>query len=266
MGPVSPRPVPTVRRRPHRRRWVLLAGVAVVAACSVADDPPPEETAPAEQAPIASSTPDPARDALDAEVERLGATVATAREALAETLDASTPARARQAATDALALLVAGADDGDDPRPLFPAESLGRDEVSDAPDQLTNTLTAARDVGGAHGNAVVDLLRDPVAGDLGAWQRDAAGVLLSIEATTQEAADLDGLEMAIAELPGLGTQAVAWVQLAAAATSLDQARAFAERGLAGLDTIVVGVDLLTRDAEGDAGDDDAAAGVPGAFA
>jgi hypothetical protein len=243
--PVRPLPSPL-----RVRRWSVVVGVAVVlgTGCSVADDAPAGPATDPSEAPIASATPDPARDALLDEVRRLTATVGAAREELAVALDAEGPTAARQAGRDTLAVLVAesGPDDttADEVRPLFPAESLGRDGTLDAPDQLTNTLTAARDVGGPLGRAVVELLRDPVAGDLGSWERDAAGVLVGVEATTRDADDLEGLEQAITGLGGLGTQAIAWVQLTAEASSTEDARAYAERGLASLDTIVVGIDLL----------------------
>jgi hypothetical protein len=241
------RPLPP---SPRARRWPAAVGVVALlaAGCTVADEAPAGPAADPSEAPIASATPDPARDALLVEVRRLTATVGAARDELAGALDAEGPTAARQAGRDTLALLVAesGPDDttGDEVRPLFPAESLGRDGLLDTPDQLSNTLTAARDVGGALGRAVVDLLRDPVAGDLGSWERDAAGVLVGVEATTREADDLEGLEQAITGLGGLGTQAIAWTQLTAEAASTDDARAYAERGLASLDTILVGIDLL----------------------
>jgi hypothetical protein len=249
--PVHPLPPPL-----RSRRWSALVGVLVVlaTACSVADEGLSEPTADPSEAPIASATPDPARDALLVEVRRLGATVDGARDALAGALESDATSGARRSGQEALELLVA--DDGpgdvteDELRPLFPSASLERDDVLDAPDQLTNTLTAARDVGGTLGRAVVDLLRDPVAGDLGSWERDPAGVLVGIEATAQEAEDLEGLELAITELGGLGTQAIAWAQLTSDATSTEAARAFAERGLASLDTITVGIDLLEIDDEG----------------
>jgi hypothetical protein len=262
IGRVHPSPPP-----PRVRRWSAVVGVVALlaAGCSVADEAPAGPATDPSEAPIASSTPDPARDALLVEVRRLTATVAAAREELATALDAEGPTSARQAGRDTLTLLVAesGPDDttADEVRPLFPAESLGRDDLLDAPDQLTNTLTAARDVGGALGRAVVDLLRDPVAGDLGSWERDAAGVLVGVEATTREASDLEGLEQAITGLGGLGTQAIAWAQLTAEASSTEDARAFAERGLASLDTIVVGIDLIDLGEDEPSAEDEAEADV-----
>jgi hypothetical protein len=253
---MSPRPrsrPPTAPRRGARLRGLLT--VAVVAATSLSGCSLPSVEAPAPatdpaEAPLGSSTPDPARDALVGEVRRLQRTIAAAREGFAAALEGDGLGPARAAADDALELLVAapgatGSQQGDDdPRPLFPADTLERDDDGDAADQLTVTLTRARDVGGSLGNAVIDLLRDPVAGDLGAWQRDAAGVLASVDRTTDGATTLEEHEVAIAELPGLGTQAVAWAQLTADASSGDAARAFAERGVASLDVIRVTLDRL----------------------
>jgi hypothetical protein len=242
---------PRVPRPPSR--WsillVLVAGLATACgADDVADDEPAVEAA---ESPLGADTPDPARDHLVREVDQLRATVAGARERLAPALEADDAASARRAGREALELLVAppGPDTGeaDEVRPLFPAESLGRDEITDAPDQLTRTHTAARDVGGPLGRAVVELLRDPVAGDLGAWERDAAGVLVGVEAVTEGAGNLEELEFAVTELEGLGTQAIAWAQLTAEAGDTEAARAYAERGLASLDTITVGIEMLEED-------------------
>lgn len=242
---------PPLHRGAHRR--VLVAGVLLsassLAGCSLpSTDGPPTESDPTE-APIASSTPDPGRAALITEVERLQVTVGTARDALARAVDAEGRAAADDAAEAALDVLVAavdarGSEHGDGPRPLFPAETLDRDESEDAADQLTATLTRARDVGGTVGNTVIDLLRDPIAGDLGAWQRDAAGVLASIDATLSDASTLEELVVAVGELPGLGTRAVAWARLTADASSVDDARAYAEQGVANLEVIQITLDRL----------------------
>jgi hypothetical protein len=210
-------------------------------------DQPPPATDPSE-APIGSATPDPAQAALAAEIRDLQATIAAAREAFAGAIDAS-PGAAAGAAEAALELLIAevGATDvdvADGPRPLFPAETVDRGEVGDTGDQLTATLTVARDVGGTVGNTVVDLLRDPIAGDLGAWQRDAAGVLAAIDETISVAASLEERELAIGELPGLGTRAIAWARLTTEASSTEDATAYAERGVANLEVIEVTIDRL----------------------
>jgi hypothetical protein len=248
------RPRASLRRGASPRAGLLLAAlVAALAGCSLpSTEAPAPENDPSE-APVASSTPDPSRQALVAEVERLRTTVAAARDELAGALDPPRPGAARAAAEAALELLVAdetgaggaGTDGADDePRPLFPSEPSDRGQPEDAADQLTLTLTRARDVGGSLGSTVVDLLRDPIAGDLGAWQRDAAGVLDSIDLTLRDATTLEEREAAVAELPGLGTRAIAWARLTAAASSAEDAERYAERGVANLDVITVTLDRL----------------------
>lgn len=241
---------PDHARSATRRIVGSCLALAFLAGCSLPAAGPEEPAGDPSRAPLGSSVPNPTRDVLLDEVQRLRSTVVSARGALGAALASDDPRAARDAGDDALALLVADAAPGTDPRPLFPVDTLDRDGDTDAPDQLTHTLSAARELGGGLGNAVVDLLRDPVAGDLGAWQRDAAGVLASVTATTREADDLVGLETAIGELPGLGTQAIAWAQLTAAAGSIEDARAYAERGVASLDVLAVSLDLLGLDDEG----------------
>jgi hypothetical protein len=52
----------------------------------------------------------------------------------------------------------------------------------------------------------------------------------------------------VLELPGEGTRALAWALLAADARDLDDAQAYAERGVAHLDLIVQALDdLLAED-------------------
>lgn len=221
---------------------------ASLAGCSLPTTATPAPATDPSEAPIGSSTPDPARASLAAEVADLRATITAARESFADALDA-TPAAAADAAEATLEMLVAevgatDADLGDGPRPLFPAETLDRGEDGDAADQLTATLTVARDVGGTVGNTVVDLLRDPIAGDLGAWQRDAAGVLAAIDTTIASATSLEELELAIGELPGLGARAIAWARLTAEASSTDEATAYAERGVANLEVMEMTLDRL----------------------
>lgn len=239
---------------PGRRRstaWAGLAAAVALGGCSLpTTEPPPSGIEPAE-APVASSTPDPARDQLVAEIDRLRATVAAARDAFAGALDATGSNAARADAAAALELLVAppssDATDGtdDDLRPLFPSEPAERDLPDGTADQLTVTLNQAREAGGSLGDTVVDLLRDPIAGDLGAWQRDATGVLASIDATIAEAPSLEQQEAAVGELPGLGTRAIAWARLTENAASTDDATRYAERGVANLDVIIVTLDRLS---------------------
>ncbi len=229
---------------------IVAAGLLALAAagCSLPTTAEPTPDTDPSEAPIGSATPDPSRDALLTEVGRLGATITAAREELSAAAEADGPQAAGRAAEAALTLLIAppGATDdgGDEPRPLFPGETLDRDDTEEAADQLTVTLTRARDVGGTLGSTVVDLLRDPIAGDLGAWQRDAGGVLASVDETIAGAGSLEEHEVAVQQLPGLGTRAVAWARLTTTAASTDDARAYAERGAANLEVIAATLERL----------------------
>jgi hypothetical protein len=216
----------------------LLAGCSTPVAEEAGSEGDPSES------PIAASVPDPAQVALADSVDDLIASVTAARDGLDAAVDAGSADAARGAAADALTALVHDPDRSqDDPRPLFPSQTLERDDELEAEDQLTRTLTAARDAG-TEGGRVLDLLRDPIAGDLGAWQRDPAGMLDAIDAATAAASELEALELAVGELAGLGTRAIAWTRLAAEAGSVDDAAAYAERGVANLDVIVATLDRV----------------------
>jgi hypothetical protein len=248
MGPVPTVPAPTTGRpRPRvaRVRVALAALVALGAACAEPALPDNAELEGAEE-PLGVATPDPARDALVDELEALRGHLAETRDRLAAAVDADDAATARRHADAALELFVGQGDGGD---PLFPTVTLERgSELAD--DRLTRTLTAARDAGGTLGRATLELLRDPLAGDLGTWQRDPGGVVALVEATATPATDLAALEAAVLELPGEGTRALAWTLLTAEARDLDAARASAERGVAHLDIVVAAVDDLLADGDG----------------
>jgi hypothetical protein len=240
--------------RPARvRGWLraLALGLAVVALAGCREPvagPDGDGTVAAEE-PLASVTPDPRRDALIASFGDLTASVTTARDALAEAAEATTTTAATAAANDALAALVVDAT-GTAPqtRPLFPAETVDRSTATAVEDQLTLTASIARDAGTA-GRELLHVLRDPIAGDLGAWQRDAAGVLASISEATTGATSLDDLDAAIAELPGLGTRAIAYAQLVTRASSTEAAVAFAERGAAHLEVILATLERVELEPE-----------------
>lgn len=241
MTPATALPIHRRRRtaRGGRRLGALAAACAVLAGCSVPEVGDTAGEPSAEEAPLASEPPDPGESIVRAATEDLTATIEVARERLAEAATASSPAQARDAAAQALAALVRDTGSGDAPPtgPLFPDQTEERGSADDVDDQLSRTLTAARDAGPA-GSALLDLLRDPIAGDVGAWQRDAAGVLLSVDASIAGGQGLEQLEVEVGELPGLGTRAVAWARLAAGDGDAQLATAFAERGAANLEVIL----------------------------
>jgi hypothetical protein len=201
-----------------RIRHPVLAVVALFLVACTTPELLPDEPEPGE-APIARTVPDPTVVAMGEAFEDLVATVTEAHDRLARAVEATAVGPARAAAQDALAQLVVDppVSGGAAPvgHPLFPSVTLERGELEDAEDQLTITATAARDAG-TQGGQVLAVLRDPVAGDLGSWQRDPEGVLLAV-AEAIRARNLDQLDHDVMELPGIGTRAIAWAQLAAGA-------------------------------------------------
>lgn len=231
----------------------LLAAATIVAAltgCTL------EESLPGEPATVEPPTtvrgaeaPDPRVQALAGEIEDLRAAVSAAREALAQVQAA--PQEAGAAAARAVALLTADQRLADTPpdelphAPLFPGRSGERNDATDHGDTFTEALTTARDAGPA-GAPLVDLLRDPLAGDLGAWQRDAEGILTAVERTAHSSPGVTTAEERVAELPGEATKALAWAVLAERTRDPDRRAAFAERGLVHLDLVLTAIDALVR--------------------
>jgi hypothetical protein len=208
---------------------LLLAGL--LAGCL---DPPEDDDAEASApaAPLGSEAMDPAGEALAGEVDRLVALLTDARDLLTDAAEAEDLASAQSAADQVEQLLVGAPGDGD---VLFPVETLDRGSVSERDDLMSRTLTAAREAGGDDGRAVTESVRDLLAGDLGGWQRDAEGMVSWVDETAVTRDSLDDTEREILELPGGGTQALAYVLLIGRTSSLERAQAYAERGAAHLE-------------------------------
>lgn len=216
---------------------VLLAGLLVgVGGC--ADDGPTGTGAPEAVDPTETRSPDPRDDDLLAEVRSLRATVATARDLLRDaTADVG-------AAREAVAALTADdrlTDTGTEVAPLFPGPLSSREETIDYGDAFSRTLTAAREAGGALGERISHVLADPIAGDLGIWQRDAEGMLDAVDAAAR-GTSVEEAEAAVLELPGEGTRALAYALLAARADDDESRAAYAERGTAHLDIVLRAID------------------------
>lgn len=233
-----------------RRRWLplLVAVVLLGAGCAepeiVEPDPEPDHRA---DDPI--DVPVPPDAELAAALEELTASVAATRTALAQVTGATDAASAARAAEAALAqLLAAGPDDppptrpAGTPPPLLPADSPERTTSAPDRDALTTALTAARAVGGERGQGVVELLRDPVAGDLGAWQRDAAGLVDGVRRLVAASQGIAELEREVLELSGEATRALAWTFAAVDADDLATAQAAAERAAVHLELIALVLD------------------------
>ncbi len=241
--------VGAARRRPRwARRAVPLALVALALGCAepdVSEPPPPAEDEQAE--PPTADVLDPTTDALRAQLESLRTLVAGARDQLTAAAEADTAGTAARSAQAALALLLAEPDANRDPA-LFPAVTAERGAVEETTDVLTATLTLARDAGGDLGRATVEALRDPVAGDLGAWERDAEGMVATARATTTTgrplAAAVDEVTAEVLLLEGDGTRALAWTLAAAEADTLEDVRTAAARAGSHLGVVLVALDLL----------------------
>jgi hypothetical protein len=218
---------------------VLVAGLAgaslLGAACAEPDPLEPGPEAGVVEDPI--EEPD-EREVLLDDLDVLHTTLRQIEDALADVQGADGLEAAHGAAEQALAHLVADstadglADGEDDAAALLPSETVERTQSVSAPDLLSATLSQAQDTGGQLGRDVADVLRDPIAGDLGAWQRDAAGMVALAEEVAGSSTDLATLERSILELEGEGTRALAWTFTARDADDLDLAQAAAERALA----------------------------------
>ena len=225
----------------------LLAVLAV--GCTEPDVTPEDGTADGEAA-----APPPEVNEEDAElraqIDRLNSAVTTAQEGLADTQAADNLNEAVTGADQALRALLANETSPSSEGGLLPVRTVDRGDASVPSDLLTETLTIAQDRGGPLGTQTADVLRDPIAGDLGAWQRDAGGMVELARTTAASSTDIAVLEPAILELVGEGTRALAWTFVAVDADHLDLAQAAAERASAHLDVIELALDELAPDARG----------------
>jgi hypothetical protein len=212
---------------------LLLAAAALGAACTT---------------PGVGETPDAGTDAIDgdteldpdslslvAEVEQVRELVAEITATLRTAADAADLPAVQQAAATADGLLVA--DPGDDGRALFPGQPAERTQGPDTEDAFTVLLTLARDVGGPLGRSLVEVLRDPIAGDLGAWELDAPGVVANARGATAGVTDEDRATEQVLSLDGEAKRAIAWVALARDTGDVDLARAAATRATDHLEVI-----------------------------
>jgi hypothetical protein len=231
-------------RTPHR---MLVVGIVVVLGVGCTEPELQEVTPPAEDAEdvLAAQAPDPVRDELLVSLDTLAATVAAAQAELDAAASSEDAATARRSAAAALALLLDDPDTRASTTPaLFPARTTEREEAAAVDDLLNVTLTAAREAGGSLGRATVAVLREPVAGDLGAWERDAEGVIASASTVVRDARDVEAVAEDVLALPADGLRALAWTLLATETRDAAVTRAAAERGSAHLGVVLIGLGLL----------------------
>lgn len=224
-------------------RGVVLLLVCLVAAGCTGDDPA-GGVSPSPTSAAAVATEDPRRDALVAQLAQLAETVAAARDLLDSAAASGDPAAARQALPILTADVSLAGDDAPPVPPLLPGPETSREETIDYGDHLTRTTVMARDAGGQLGAQTARLLADQVAGDLGIWQRDAAGLLAEVDRVADPGTEISEAETAVLELPGEGTRALAYALLAARSTDAEAVSAFAERAIAHLDLITLALQQL----------------------
>lgn len=210
-----------------------------------------------EPAPTPSPTPtvtDPGELAVDLDAEALDeimvefrATITALRTELEAAADGDTAAL--EAAADLLAADVdgitapgaqSGATDPTAPAPVLPGPLISREESIPYGDLLTRTLAAGRSAG-SDGAPVLRFLADPLAGDLGAWQRAPDDQLEAI-ADAGSAPDLTAAETAVLALAGEAPRALAWV--VHGLTVPTNASDAADRALAHLAIIELSLDQL----------------------
>lgn len=243
---LAPRPArPRARGIARLLARVLAPLVAAALLVGCTGDPEPTPTPSPSLGSSALPTTDPDREALEDMVVELRATVTALRSELEAAADGD--ADALRAAAELLVadveVVTTGADDGaaddddggggfsdtteagsdpdegddadatsgdpDGPGPILPGPRSSREESIQYGDLLTRTLAAARGAG-PHGEPVVRFLAEPLAGDLGSWQRSPADQLAAI-AQAGTTGDLTATEAAVLELGGEAPRALAWV-------------------------------------------------------
>ncbi|MGA0830313.1 MAG: hypothetical protein ACO3RG_02620 [Nitriliruptoraceae bacterium] len=139
----------------------------------------------------------------------------------------------------AVALLLGG----DGAPGLLP--STASDRAGDGSAALvTATVTLAGDVGGERARVVLELVRDPLVGDLGAWQRDAPGVIDGLRAAVEAAgADPAALDAGLAVAAGALTRALGYALAVASAPDAALAAHAAEAAVARLEVVRVAIEL-----------------------
>lgn len=230
------------------RSRAVVAAVAVVLAAAVSACVEPqlaETTAPeAIEAPEVADDPPVDLGPLHDEISAISAVLAQIDDALVGVSTAPDVATARQAGDVALAALVT---DDDGRSALLPHTSPDRLESLASSALMVTALAVATEVGGTQGGQLRDVISATVAGDLGGWQRDAAGMISwarQVADLANTAIPLDQLQTAVLELPGDGLRSVAWTMLLADAADLDAAHTYAERARAHIQLMQVEIDQL----------------------
>lgn len=137
-------------------------------------------------------------------------------------------------------------DDTDDEMPLPPGllPAIAPDRAAlGSTDLMTALVTLAGDTGGERSRVVVELVRDPMIGDLGAWQRDPLGVIGLVRASVEGERDPTQLDAALLELPGELPRALGYALALADASDVTMAEHAATRGAGRLGVVLIAIEL-----------------------
>ena len=253
-------------RRDLSSRWArmlaALVGTAVLAGCGVPIPPEVPDTT----TPRGGSSGEGAVDRLvpiDVRTEELvdalvllGARIAEARDLMRTSADDPDDLDARAAT---VGVLLGGPGGGDAPGVLPAVEPDRGGTASD--DLLTALITLAGDVGGERGRLVTELVRDPMLGDLGAWQRDPVGVIAVLRSVADDAerrvqggalADTGTLDAAVLELTGELTRALGYALVVASSTDPALVAHAAEQGAGRLGVVLIALEIAIEQLEGPA--------------
>lgn len=187
-----------------RRMLAIVAATALFSAGCAEPQIPQSDTTPSDNAAEALDETDQFGDALSDAITDLTGTLTAINTVLAT--NATDVESLKAAADTALDLLLFN-----NPA-VFPATPGDSERDGSGDDLLTVVLTAARQKGGLNADMVTSALRDTLAGDLGAWERDPESMrTLALtafgptpELTTQRAA----------QLQADGMRAIAWLAFA----------------------------------------------------
>ena len=115
-------------------------------------------------------------------------------------------------------------------------------------DLITALITRAGDVGGERSRIVLELVRDPMLGDLVAWQRDPVGVIAALRAIGEgdAARGAASLDAALLELPGELTRALGYAFAAAASEDPAVVAHAATQGAGRLGVVLVALELANE--------------------
>jgi hypothetical protein len=145
-----------------------------------------------------------------------------------------------------------GAPGGGEARGVLPAIEPDRGGTA-SDDLITALITLASDTGGERGRLVLELVRDPMLGDLGAWQRDPVGVitlLRTIAADEDATRDARALDTAVLELPGELTRALGYALVVASSADATLVAHATEQAAGRLGVVLIAIELAIERLEG----------------